>query len=321
MDEFDLIHRFFAQERYGDTVIEGVGDDGAVLRPRTGRDLVSVVDTSVANVHFPESLAPADVGYRAVAVNLSDIAAMGATPRWMLLALTLPESDLEWLSEFSAGLFEAAAEYEVDLVGGDTTSGDSLVISIHMLGDAVPEKIIRRDGAGAGDELWLSGSTGDAAAGLRLLGASGARNDNAEYLIGRFCRPLPRITVGQAIADFATAAIDVSDGLYADLQKMVESSGVAATLDLGLVPQSSALRELFQNEAQSLSLSGGDDYELCFSVPAEKSENVSRVAQDTGVALTRIGEISEGSGVVCYLDGATVPFDDSGYRHFAEDKA
>lgn len=321
MDEFDLIHRFFAQEPYGDAVIEGIGDDGAVLRPRAGRDLVSVVDTSVATVHFPELLAPADVGFRAVAVNLSDIAAMGATPRWMLLALTLPESDVEWLSEFSAGLFEAAAEYEVDLVGGDTTSGDSLVISIHMLGDVHPEKVIRRDGATAGDQLWLSGSTGDAAAGLRLLEESDARNDNTEYLIRRFCRPRARIAVGQAIADFATAAIDVSDGLYADLEKMADSSGVAASLDLGLLPQSGALRELFQNDAQSLSLSGGDDYELCFSAPVGKTESVLRVAQETGVALTRIGEISQGSGIVCLLDGTTVPFDDSGYRHFPENKA
>ena len=316
MDEFALIHQFFNKQHADPDVIVGIGDDGAVLRPRSGRELVSVVDTSVAGIHFPVSMSPADIAYRAVAVNLSDLAAMAATPRWMLLSLTLPDSNSAWLREFANGLFEAASEHDVALVGGDTTRGDTLVISIHMLGDAEAEKIIMRSGAQQGDQIWVTGSTGDAAAGLRLLQDKAPQDGDAGYLQRRFCRPSARVDFACAIADVASAAIDISDGLFADLQKLVESSGVAAALDLEHAPMSAALKNEFPAEAQDYCLAGGDDYELCFTAAAERRPQVEAAAQQCGVPVTVFGEIAAGSGIVCRLNGEVVPFADPGYRHF-----
>ena len=318
MDEFELIQRYFTRSTDDDSVRQGVGDDGAVLRPEAGHDLVSVVDAMVADVHFPSTLAAADVGFRIVAVNLSDIAAMGAVPKWMLLSLTLPESDEAWLEAFSSGLFEASRDYAVTLVGGDTTRGSELVVSVHMLGSVPAEAALKRRGARPGDEVWITGSTGDAAAGLRLMARVPPGNADAEFLRRRFTRPDARVGFGTAIRGIASSAIDISDGLYADLGKLLRASSVGATLELDEIPISASLRHLFSGEALRLALTGGDDYELCFTVGADKARRLLRVAEESATPVTRIGVVTDVPGISCRSGNDIVSFDDSGFRHFGE---
>ena len=258
MDEFELIRRFFSRPVDSATVVAGVGDDGAVLRPPAGRELVTVIDTMVAGTHFPAGMTARDIGYRIVVVNLSDIAAMGAEPRWMTLALTLVEADADWLEEFAAGLYEAASEWSVMLVGGDTTSGDQLVVSVQMSGDLAPGTALYRSGAKAGDTVFVTGTLGDAAAGLEQWSA-GAGD---QYLTSRFARPSARVGVGRALAGIAHAAIDLSDGLVADLSKILEASHVGAELDLQRLPLSEELlRTVGREQALRYAMGGGDDYE------------------------------------------------------------
>lgn len=307
MDEFELIRRFFSRHSDSPVVVTGVGDDGAVLRPTAGSELVTVIDTMVAGTHFPADMNARDTGYRIVAVNLSDIAAMGAGPRWMTLALTLVEADPEWLEEFAAGLYEAADEWGVALVGGDTTKGDQLVASIQMSGDLAPGTALYRNGAKAGDTIYVTGTLGDAAAGLAQVAKGASRH----YLAKRFARPTARVATGKALAGVAHAAIDVSDGLVADLSKILEASGVGAELDVRQIPLSPELLDAVGRErALHHAMSGGDDYELCFTVP--ESLLPAAVAPD----VTAIGRVTEEAGLVCRDGDSVVPFDDTGYRHF-----
>jgi len=307
VDEFELIRRFFSRPADSPAVVAGVGDDGAVLRPTQGRELVTVIDTMVAGTHFPPAMSAGDIGYRAVAVNLSDVAAMGAEPRWMTLALTLVEADADWLAAFADGLYEAAAEWGVALVGGDTTKGDQLVVSVQMSGDLAPGTALYRSGARDGDTIYVTGTVGDAAAGLRLL-AEGA---DEHVLARRFARPTARVGTGMALAGIANAAIDLSDGLVADLSKILEASGVGAELDLQRLPLSKQLVETVGRE-QALrdAMGGGDDYELCFTLPAAMLPRA--IAAD----VTAIGRISAEPGLLCRDGDTVVPFDDTGYRHF-----
>ena len=210
MDEFEIIQRYFARDANGAGVEVGIGDDGAVLAPAPDRELVAVVDTLVEGRHFPPTLAAADLGWRVVAVNLSDIAAMGAVPRWMTLSLTLSAADPVWLDGFASGLFDAASPANVALVGGDTTRGTELVVSVQILGDVESGKALRRSGARVGDAIFVSGHPGEAAAGLAQLQADPAVSG---VLVDRFCRPQPRLRLGRELIEFATACIDVSDGL------------------------------------------------------------------------------------------------------------
>lgn len=307
MDEFELILRFFSRPASSPAVLAGVGDDGAVIRPREGRDLVTVIDTMVAGTHFPASMSAADIGYRAVAVNLSDIAAMGARPRWMTLALTLVEAEPRWLEAFAEGLYEAAAEWDVALVGGDTTKGEQLVVSVQMSGDLEPGTALYRSGAKAGDTVFVTGTLGDAAAGLGELseGASGS------CLARRFARPTARVRVGRALAGIANAAIDVSDGLVADLSKILAASAVGAELDLQRLPLSQdLLASVGREQALRFAMDGGDDYELCFTLPE------SRLPDEIRPEVTAIGRVRAEPGLECRDGDSVVPFDDTGYRHF-----
>lgn len=307
MDEFDLIRRFFVRENEGHGVIVGIGDDGAVLQPDAGRELITVVDTLVETVHFPASVAPADLGYRAVAVNLSDIAAMGGRPLWMTLALTMPAADEAWLAGFAGGLHAAAAEHDVSLVGGDTTSGAAVVVSVQLTGDVAAGKAILRSGARPGDTIYGSGTFGDAAAGLALLQSG----DIGSALVARYLRPTARVGLGQALTGLASAAIDVSDGLVGDLGKLLEASGVGAQLDVDAVPLSEALKHAFDNDAQrTFALTGGDDYELCFTSSQPLPDEIA------GVPVTAIGRITAERGLVCRDSHGVVELVDSGYRHF-----
>ena len=307
MDEFELIRRYFSRPTDSPDVVTGVGDDGAVLRPAPGRDLVTVIDTMVAGTHFPLLMPARDVGYRVVAVNLSDMAAMGAEPRWMTLALTLVDADAAWLEAFAGGLYEAASEWGVALVGGDTTSGDQLVVSVQMSGELAPGTALYRSGARAGDTIYVTGTVGDAAAGLALL--QDGRSDHA--LARRFARPTARVRAGTALAGIANAAIDLSDGLVADLSKLLEASGVGAEVDLEHLPLSKELlAEAGREQALRYAMGGGDDYELCFTMPA------SELPDALATEVTAIGRITGQAGLVCRDRGTVVPFDDTGYRHF-----
>ncbi|GMR17569.1 MAG: thiamine-phosphate kinase [Gammaproteobacteria bacterium] len=317
MDEFELIRRFFLRDDARDDVPVGVGDDGAVLRPAAGRDLLSVVDSLVEGVHFPAQLAAADIGYRAVAVNLSDIAAMAGRPRWMTLALTLPQADEQWLQDFAAGLFEAADEYGVVLVGGDTTRGPCLVVTVQILGDAAAGQALRRCGARAGEGIYVSGTPGDAAAGLALLQQSAPDTDAGSYLMQRFRRPSPRVALGQAIAPLASAAIDLSDGLLADLGKLLQASAVGGRIDAEKLPLSAQIAaQLAPGECLDMALHGGDDYELCFTAPAAHADRIGELAAAGPVALSCIGEVVAGTELICRQDGKRLHCRPDGYRHF-----
>jgi len=305
VDEFGIIRRYFTRDADRAGIVVGVGDDGAILAPTPGLHQVQVIDTLVEGVHFPSNMAAADVGYRVVAVNLSDIAAMGATPRWMTLALTLWDKDERWVEDFAAGLFAAADEHDVALVGGDTTQGNEVVASIHVTGEVEPGRALLRSGARAGDTVYVSGTLGDAAAGLALF-------EDRQYddpLVSRFLRPAARVRLGRQLAGRASGAIDVSDGLVGDLRKMLDASGVGADIDVDAVPLSPALQERFGAKAIDFALTGGDDYELCFTATP------SAVAGIDGI--TAIGRITAGNELVCRRDGAIVEVDDRGYRHFA----
>ena len=307
VDEFQLIRRYFDRSVTASGVVTGVGDDGAILAPDTGRELIVVIDTLVEGVHFPADILPADLGYRAVAVNLSDIAAMGGRPRWMTLALTLVDADETWVSDFAAGLHEAAAECGVALVGGDLTRGSSTVATVQITGDVEAGRAIHRSGAEVGDTVFVSGTLGDAAAGLELL--SMGKPD--EFLSRRFLRPRARIELGQSLVGVASAAIDISDGLYGDLQKMLDASGVGAEIDVSTLPLSDALRSLCDADAQrQFALSGGDDYELCFTAPA------AALPPEVAAHATAIGTVVSGSDILCRAGADIVAFADTGYRHF-----
>ena len=305
MDEFELIRRFFTRPVSASGIVTGIGDDGAVLRPEPGFDQVQVIDTLVEGVHFPADTAPADIGYRAVAVNLSDVAAMGARPCCMTLALTLPGKDERWIAAFADGLFAAADEFDVALIGGDTTSGERVVATVHITATVEAGKALLRSGARAGDSIFVTGSVGDAAAGLWLLN----HGDHDEFLVRRFLRPSARIATGSRLAGRATAAIDVSDGLAGDLCKLLAASNVGGELDVDRLPYSEAMKSRFDaGERTRFALSGGDDYELCFTASADALDGIDNV--------TRIGRVVPGAGLVCLDRGVVVECDDSGYRHF-----
>lgn len=306
MDEFEIIRRFFDRNSHEVGVATGIGDDGAVLQPDSTKQQVQVIDTLVAGVHFPESTNPADIAFRAVAVNLSDMAAMGAIPRWMTLALTLSNADVSWLEDFTTGLFEAANAYGVALVGGDTTRGPVLTVTVSMTGEVEEGAALLRSGAKVGDEIFVTGNLGDAAAGLELL--QRGEQDSTE-LIGRFLRPTPRVGTARSLSGTATAAIDISDGLVGDLLKLLAASGVGGDVEIEKLPLSDALQSRFDVSAQrQFALYGGDDYELCFTA---KSADVSGID-----GVTRIGRVTEGSELVGRINGDIVPLSDSGYRHF-----
>jgi thiamine-monophosphate kinase len=306
VNEFELINRYFRRTAAAPGVVVGIGDDGAVLAPDATKQQIQVIDTLVEGVHFPPQMNAADIAYRAVAVNLSDIAAMGAEPRWMTLALTLSSADDEWLESFARGLFEAADEHQVSLIGGDTTSGQAVVVTVAISGEVEPGRALLRSAARAGDSIYVTGTVGDAAAGLQLL----QRGESDDFLSSRFLRPTPRIAIGRALVGVATAAIDVSDGLAGDLQKLLLASGVGAEIEIATLPLSDALRARFDREQQlQFALQGGDDYELCFT---SSDPAVDRIA-----GVTRIGHVTAGTELVFHHHGDVVEVDASGYRHFA----
>ncbi|GGY15159.1 thiamine-monophosphate kinase [Rhodanobacter panaciterrae] len=321
--EFRLIERIrelTAQPR--DDVRIGIGDDAAVLAVPAGQELAVAIDTLVEGVHFPRGTAAADIGWKALAVNLSDLAAMGASPAWALLALTLPDADAAFVEGFAEGFAKLAQSHRLALVGGDTTRGP-LSISVAVHGFVPPGKALIRAGARVGDAVLVTGTLGDAAAGLHALqhplddgdGRSGLR----DYLIERLNLPTPRLSAGAALRGQASACIDISDGLLADLNHICVASGVGAEIDAALLPRSSALMALYDEvSALQFALSGGDDYELCFSVPAQRVADVQADLSRLGCGVSKIGRIVEGTGVrVRGTDGEWLATDRPGWEHFA----
>jgi len=308
--EFDLIARIRQRVASRDDVALGIGDDCALLAPPPGMQLATTMDTLNAGVHFPPETAPADVGWKALAVNLSDLAAMGAHPAWCTLSLTLPQVDAAFVEGFCDGFFALAQRHGIALVGGDTTRGP-LSVGIAAHGFVEPGMALRRDGARVGDEVWVSGTLGDAAGALAQWKAGEAMTP---ALRARLDRPTPRVELGRELRGLASACIDVSDGLLADLAHICRASGVGADIDADALPASEALRAAFDaGTRRVLQATGGDDYELCFTAPASQRDAVQTLALTLALPLTRIGRIVEGSGIAC--DG--IGRDKSGYQHFA----
>ncbi len=311
LDEFDLIRRFFTHSTARQDVTLGVGDDAAVLATEPGHELVVTTDTLLADVHFPAELAADAVGYRSLAVNLSDIAAMGATPCWATLSVSLPSVDEEWLGKFAGGFMELATEFDVALVGGDTVRGP-LGITVQLIGQVPAGTALTRAGARPGDQVMASGELGLAAGALALRRAGRPVPARAAQ---RFDRPYPRITLGQALRGHASACIDVSDGLAADIVHILTASACGASLDVEKIPYPDFGEAFSADECLDLALSGGDDYELCFTCPAQAAE---RLRDNAEFARCRpIGVVESRPGLrLRAADGSFSEFKGQGYRHF-----
>ncbi|MSQ71461.1 MAG: thiamine-phosphate kinase [Betaproteobacteria bacterium] len=320
--EFELIRKYF--HRATPSAVLGVGDDCALVQPRQGMALAISTDMLLEGRHFLPGTDPRRLGRKSLAVNLSDLAAMGADPRWATLGLAIPDTRESWLKPFAAGLFEMACEHGVELIGGDTTRGP-LTVSITIMGELPLHLALRRDGALAGDDVWLSGSTGDAALGLACLlqdpATDIARLDAAAraHCIARLEDPTPRVELGGRLRGIARSAIDVSDGLLADLGHVLEASHVRAELNWEALPRSAAIASCADaGLARNCLLAGGDDYELVFTAPPFRRAEVEAVARDVMLPLTRIGIILEGSPhvVVRAADGSKIDALRQGYDHF-----
>lgn len=309
--EFDLIRRYFTRATPG--AVLGVGDDAALLALTPGCQLAVSTDMLVSGRHFFPDTDPEALGHKAMAVNLSDLAAMGARPRWATLALALPEADEAWLSAFARGLYALADAHGVELVGGDTTRGP-LNLCVTVLGEVGVGQALRRDAARVGDDVWVSGVLGEAALALRHLRGELDLGTEAAHCLARLQRPQPRVELGFRLGDLAHAAIDLSDGLLADLGHILERSGVGAEIDRAAIPVARAFA-LFPHEFEACALAGGDDYELCFTAPPECADALRQVALECGVGVARIGRITTTLGL---QDAQGRVFEHTrGYDHFA----
>jgi thiamine-monophosphate kinase len=312
--EFSLIERIRARARARDDVVLGIGDDAALLQVPAGHELVLSTDTLVAGVHFPVETAAADIGWKALAVNLSDLAAMGATPAWCTLALTLPEADADWLDAFLDGFGELADEHAVALVGGDTTRGPlSLTLAVH--GFVPAGQALRRDRAHGGEDVWVTGTLGDAAGALRQWRGGGLQSAKLRYRLDR-----PSVAAGIALRGLASAAIDLSDGLAADLGHVLAASGLGAEIDLGRLPTSRTLAEHFPEEHARwrLQLSGGDDYELCFTAASAHALEIERALAGCELAATVVGRTTREPGLrLLTPEGEAFAQQGAGFEHFA----
>lgn len=319
--EFDMINRYFAQANLTPSsddknCLLSIGDDCALLQ-LPDKTLALSIDTLSSDVHFPCDAPAFLIGYRALMVNLSDLAAMGATPAYFTLALTLPWADEQWVSDFAQGLSEAAKPHAIYLIGGDTTRGP-LSITIQVMGYVQPTHALKRSGAKVGDAIYVTGTLGDAAAGLQIIQEELEGSESADYLVQRYYQPSARVEVGKALAGVASSAIDISDGLLADLSHILKASGVGARVLADQVPLSSMLLSFTSKvTARDWALTAGDDYELCFTVSPDKENELQAVSKTTGVAITKIGEITKSETLQC-MDEHNQPIDflTLGFRHF-----
>lgn len=314
--EFGLIARFFSRPVSSTRL--GVGDDAALMDVSPGQTLVVSTDLLVAGRHFFPDVDPWRLGVKSAAVNLSDMAAMGANPRWATLGIALPEPpDDDWLGRFSDGFHDTLRRYGTDWVGGDTTAGP-LTIAVTVMGEVPPLQALTRSGARVGDDLWVSGTVGGAALGLQCRqGRWTLSEEDRRHCEDRLDMPEPRVSLGRALRGLAHAAIDVSDGLLADLGHILALSGVGAEVLWDAVPLASALRSIPVDARQALALAGGDDYELCFTAPAVLSQRIREAAASAGVSVTRIGRIlPAGQQVVRNAAGQVLDVKWRGFDHF-----
>lgn len=320
MGEFELIAEYFsAVGAKRSDVITGVGDDGAVIQVRDGHDLVVTTDTMVSGTHFFANDDPRALGHKLVTVNVSDLAAMGAEPAWLSLALTMPEINQTWLKQFSAGVNETAEYYNCQLVGGDTTRGP-LSLTMTAKGLVPRGKALTRSGAKVGDYIYVTGTLGDAALGLKLQqGLHQVSKKHHTHILQRFQYPSARVALGQALRNIANSAMDLSDGLYGDIQHILRRSSVGASIDVQKLPLSQALKDSCDNaSAFALALSGGEDYELLFTVPENKRGSLDVLLSPYGVALTCIGRITGVAGKLELKNGEQVfNYQPQGFKHFA----
>lgn len=312
--EFDLIGRIRERATVRDDVVLGIGDDAAIVQVPAGRQLVIAADTINRGIHFPDDTAPADIGWKALAVNLSDLAAMGAEPAWCTLSLSLPAGDARWVDAFLDGFLELAARHRVALIGGDTTRGP-LSISVTVHGFVAPGRALRRGGAQVGDDVWVTGTVGEAAGALAQWRAGAVV---APGLRARLDRPTPRLAVGEQIATVAHACIDVSDGLLADLQHVCDASDVGAEVEVGMLPALPELLAAFDAQRrQALQATGGDDYELCFTAPVSARDAIARIAIGADTPISRVGRIVAGERVrALHADGSEWIPQSAGFVHF-----
>ena len=315
MTEFDLIRRYFTRPSSSAEV--GVGDDAAVLKAGNGNVLAVSTDMLVSGTHFFPDTDPFSLGHKTLAVNLSDMAAMGALPRWALLSLSLPEADEAWLERFSAGFFALAAQHGVELVGGDTTRGP-LNLCVTIIGEVPQGQVLLRSGAREGDEIWVSGTLGDAALALtHLQGRVQLGGEALDFCTTRLHKPEPRVALGLALRGIASSAIDVSDGLLADLGHIVKASRVGARIDISSIPLSAVLQLRAGGDeiTRQCILSGGDDYELCFTASTAHHGEIVRISSRLGLQLTCMGRIVAGEGCVDE-NGNRLDTGTGGYDHF-----
>lgn len=318
--EFDLISRYFESlPAYGAGVALGIGDDCALLQVPAGQQLAVSIDTLVEGTHFLPNMPADQLAHRALSACVSDLAAMGATPAWLTLALTLPESDPEWLQPFSQGLGQSMQQYGLSLVGGDTTRGHR-TLSFQVHGFVPQGQALTRRGAQPGAGIWVSGCLGDAMAGLDQR----QHHDSPdEYLLGRFYRPTARIELGQALRGIASSALDISDGLLADLNHLLKHDALGASIELDRIPRSPALLSNYPDQqAMNWALSGGEDFELCFTVPPEREADLLQRLDSLKLAgldidCQRIGRITAEPGLIgLAADGTRSVLSASGYSHF-----
>ena len=320
LGEFDLIGRYFNRQQNQPGLAVGIGDDAAVVDIPADHQLVVTADTLVAGVHFPEQTSSEDIGYKSLAVNLSDLAAMGAVPRWYTLALTMPEANDAWLSGFSAGLAQLETDASVVLIGGDTTRGP-LAIGIQAMGLVRRGAAVRRAGAKVGDDVYVTGALGDAALGLKYLQGDvpGAMFADAAIArcIERLNRPQPRNVAGRSLAPFVNAMIDCSDGFAADLGHILTASDCGAEIELARLPLSTAGRRWVDVRDWHLAFAGGDDYELIFTAAPAQRDVINGIADNLDCPITPVGRIMAGNGMILKQhDGSIFDFAPRGYTHF-----
>lgn len=321
MGEFDLIQRYFSHHKRQEhhDIVQHIGDDCAVLQLPMPMRLAVTTDTLAVGTHFLADIDAYDLGYKSVAVNLSDLAAMGATPRWVSLALTLPEVNEAWLAQFSRGLFAALDAHDVILIGGDTTKG-ALSITLTAQGLLPLKQGLFRHRAQTDDLILVSGNLGDSAGGLaQLLNAGDTTDHHVAYLLQRHFSPTPRVALGQALLDYSHCAIDISDGLLADLGHILNQSGKGAHLWVEQLPLSDALLSLYDRvQAEQFALTGGEDYELCFTLPQNKLDAVTKLSRQLGVPCHVIGRITAQPGIQLTANGQAYALPTQpGFNHFS----
>lgn len=315
--EFDLIKEYFTRPTRHTPL--GVGDDAALIAVTNGMALAVAADMLVAGTHFLPDAHAYDIGWKSLAVNLSDMGAMGALPKWATLTIALPQADGAWVERFAAGFFACADKFQVDLIGGDTTRGP-LTISVQIMGEVRPGQTLLRSGAKAGDEIWVSGKLGDAALALaKLQGRYDLSEQELDACLPALHRPQPRVELGLLLNTMVHSAIDISDGLLADLGHILQASNVGAEINLQHVPCSHVARaRLTDPLVQQMVLAGGDDYELCFTASARNHTEIAKVATLIGVPLTRIGTITQQAGLKVHgLDNQLLDIKRLGFDHFS----